>query len=45
MDRPDLVKRVNPPITTMLKTQALQPPTHHVSCRRALSDRSAHSDS
>lgn len=39
MDRPDRVRRVKPPSTTMLNTHALQPPSHHASCRRAESDR------
>jgi hypothetical protein len=39
MDRPDLVRRVTPPSTTILNTQALQPPSHQASCRRAESDR------
>jgi hypothetical protein len=39
MDRPDLVSRVTPPRTTILNTQALQPPSHQASCRRAESDR------
>lgn len=39
IDRPDRVRRVKPPSTTILNTQALQPPSHHANCRRAESDR------
>jgi hypothetical protein len=45
MERPERVRRVTPPSTTMLNTQALQVPSHQVSCRRAPSGSPAHSDS
>jgi len=37
MDSPDRVSRVTPPITTMVNTQPAQPPSHHMSWRRARS--------
>jgi hypothetical protein len=35
IDSPERVSRVKPPSTTMLNTQALQPPSHHASALRA----------
>jgi hypothetical protein len=37
MESPDRVSRVTPPITTIVKTHPVQPPSHHASWRRAAS--------
>lgn len=41
IDKPERVRRVIPPITTILKTHALPPASHIVNARRVPGDRPA----